>query len=75
MAVTEGLSSVAVNVLLNNGTSNGKVKTLTVSLSGLSTANYDNQKVMNIVSLLGDCLSKPVYSVKKVSVATLSESD
>ena len=75
MAVNEAVRKLSVNVKLNNGTSAGVVKTVTVGLGGLSTTGWDGQKAMNVVSLLGDCLSKPVYSVEKVAVSTLTESD
>mgnify|MGYP006916030777 CR=1 FL=1 len=74
MAVNASLDKVSVNVLLNNGqTATGNVSTLSVNLGTLSTTGYDDQKAMNIVSMLGDCLSKPVYTTKRVNVYTLVE--
>ena len=73
MAVSSTTDKISVNVKLNNGTSNGVVKTVTVSLGTLSTTGFDAQKAKNVVNLLGDCLSKPVYTIEKVEVSTLIE--
>lgn len=75
MAVSSAVKKLSVNVKLNNGTSGGVVKTVSLSLGNLKTTAFDAQKAMNIVSLLGDCLSKPVYTVEKVEVSTLTESE
>ena len=75
MAVSSAVKQISVNVRLNNGTSNGVVKTVTVSLGNLKETAWDAQKVMNVVSLLGNVLSKPVYTVEKVEVDTLTEDE
>lgn len=75
MSVVSAIKKITVNVKLNNGTKNGTVNTLTVSLGDMNEAGFDAQKVMNIVNVLGDCLDKPVYSIEKVEVSTLSEDD
>ena len=75
MAVSSAVKKVSVNIKLNNGTTNGVVKTLSLSLGTLNKTSFDAQKAMNIVNLLGDCLSKPVYAVEKVEVSTLTEDD
>ena len=75
MAVSETTKKISVNVILNTGTSNGVIQTASFSIGALSSSNYDAQKIMNIVNLLSDCLSKPVYSAEKVEVKTLTEDD
>ena len=72
MAVNESVSKITVVVKLNNGnSSNGNLSLLSVSLPDISEPKYNAQKVMNIVTMLGDCLSKPVYATEKVMVSTL----
>lgn len=71
MAVST-LSKVSVNVQLNNGTVDGKVRTLSVSLGNLDLTRYEDNKAMNIVNLLGQCVAKPVYRVQKTAVSTLT---
>ena len=73
MATTEALDKIAVNVKLNNGTSQGVVKTVNVGLGTISTTGYDAQKAMNVVNALGDCLSKPVYTIQAQKTYTLTE--
>ena len=75
MAVVSDLSKVTVTAKLNNGTKDGKVQTVSVSLANLNTDRYDDQKAMNIVNLLSPCLAKEVYEVIKVPTAVLSNSD
>ena len=72
MATVSNLTKVSVNTQLNNGTIDGKVKTLGVSLGSLNITGYEDDKAMNIVNLLAQCLAKPVYSVQKVAVSTLT---
>ena len=72
MAVVSRLNKVSVAAQLNNGTQDGKVKTLSLSLGSLNVSRYDDQKAMNIVNLLEPCLSKPVYEVQKVEVSKLT---
>lgn len=72
MAAVSSLSKVTVNVQLNNGTADGKVRTLSVSLGGLDLTHYEDTKAMNIANLLGECLEKPIYRVQKVAVSTLT---
>ncbi len=73
MSVSTTIDKITVNVKLNNETSGGIVQTLTVPLNGFDTLNYDDQKAMNIINLLGDCLSKPVYTIEKAVIHTLIE--
>ncbi len=73
MAVHSTLDKVAVKIMLNNGTKDGKVKTLGVNLGTLNTARYDDQKAMNIANLLEPCFSKPVFEIKKTEQSTLTE--
>ncbi|MBQ7150920.1 MAG: hypothetical protein IJR94_01545 [Synergistaceae bacterium] len=74
MAVTKTRDSIAVNVVLNNGTYDGKVKTLSVNLGKLSTTNYDADKAMDVVELLEPCLSKELYKVQEVDVNSMEAS-
>ncbi len=75
MAVISNLNKVSVTAQLNNGTKDGKVKTLSLSLGSLDVNRYDNQKAMNIVNALEPCLSKSVYEVLKVEVSKLTNDD
>ena len=72
MAVSSVLEKVSVNLILNNGTKDGKIKTISLSLGGLNTQRYEGQKAMNVADLLGTCLSKPVLEVRKVEVSTMT---
>ena len=76
MAASSVLDKVQFNIMLNNGTSSGMIKTLTVSLggfgNGLHSSRYDDQKALNIASLLEPCLAKPVLECKKVEVSTVT---
>ncbi len=75
MSVSSVLDKVSVNIQLNNGTKDGKIKTLGVSLGQLNTSRYDDQKAMNIAALLEPCFAKPVLEVKKVEVSTLTSNN
>lgn len=72
MATVSNLTKVSVNTQLNNGTVDGKVKTLSVSLGNLNVTRYEDDKAMNIANLLAQCLAKPLYQIQKVAVSTLS---
>ena len=72
MAVVRDLNRVSVAAKLNNGTKDGKVQTLNLSLGTLSTDRYDDQKAMNVVDLLKPVISKDVYTVQETKVSTLS---
>lgn len=72
MAASSVLDKVQVKVMLNNGTKDGKIKTLGVSLGQLNTSRYDDQKALNIVSLLEPCFAKPVLETKKTEVSTIT---
>ena len=75
MAVLDDLTKVNVALKLNNGTKDGNVQTVDVSLGTLNINTYDNQKAMNIINLLKPCLDKDVYKVQKVATSTLSNDD
>lgn len=75
MAVVSDLSKVSVAAKLNNGTKDGKVQTLSLSIGTLNIDRYDDQKAMNIVNLLAPCLAKEIYEVQKTAVSVLSNSD
>ena len=73
MAVTTTAKSLKVSLKLHNGVSDkGTVKTVSLSLGSMSTANFDAQKVMNIVALLTPCLGKELVRVEKTAVDTLT---
>lgn len=76
MAVIQTPSKVNVSLKLNNGTTTtGAVKTVSVSLGTLKAnpSDIDNEKVMNIVNLLAECLDKSVVRTDYVQTSTLSE--
>ena len=67
------VKSIRVSILLDNGTdSQGNVKTVNVQLGNLSETNFDDDKALAVVSVLGPCLSKTVVSVEKTEVSTLT---
>lgn len=74
MAVVETTIGNAVALKLNNGTIDGKVQTVSVSLGKLSAvdSSWDATKVMNIVPILGNCLSKEVYQVERTKKTRLT---
>ncbi|MBR1486953.1 MAG: hypothetical protein IJ597_06850 [Synergistaceae bacterium] len=75
MAVISDLTKVSVVAKLNNGTKDGKVQTLGLSLGDLNIESYDDQKAMNVVNLLKPCLNKDVYEVQKVAVSVLKDAE
>ena len=75
MAIISRLQSCKVAVLLNNGTQNGKVKTLSVNLGAINTDRYNDQKAMNIVNLAGNCFDKNIYEVRKTEVSKITDSN
>jgi len=76
MAVISNLLKTTVQAMLNNGTKDGKVKTLTVTIGPEININkYDNQKAMNIVNAMELCLAKSVYEVIKTEKTKLTNDD
>ncbi len=75
MAVVSDLNKVSVALKLNNGTKDGKVQTVSLSLGTLSKDRYDNQKALNIKSLLAPVLDKPILNVQETKVSLLSDAD
>ena len=75
MAVVRDLNRVSVAAKLNNGTKDGKVQTLSLSLGSLNTDRYDDQKALNIVELLKPVISKSVYNVQETKISILSSED
>jgi len=71
-AVVRELDKVSVTLKLNNGTKDGKVQTVSVSLGSLNTDRYDDQKAMNIKELLEPVLSKSVYTTQETKTSTLT---
>ena len=75
MAVISDLAKVSVVAKLNNGTKDGKVQTVSLSIGDLNVDTYEDQKAMNIVNLLSPCLDKDVYEVQKVAVSVLRSAE
>lgn len=76
MAVTAAIKERKVTIKLNNGTSNGVIKTVSLGLGNLAEGNgYTDEKAMNVVEALADVLSKQVYTVERSEVHTLSSDD
>ena len=75
MAVISDLTKVSVVLKLNNGTINGKVQTVSLSLGDLNINTYDKEKAMNIVNLLSPCLDKDVYEVQEIPVNVLRSAE
>lgn len=70
---TSTANKVSINVKLNDGVDEtGSVKTVGVSLGSLSVSGFDADKALEVVNLLGACLTKTVYTVEKTEVTTLS---
>lgn len=76
MAIVETPKKNSVNILLNNGSVSGVVKTVSVGLGTLKSAAsaWDAQKVMNIVGGLENLFSKELYEVDRVLVSVVEES-
>lgn len=75
MAVVSDLTKVSVVLKLNNGTINGKVQTVSLSLGDLNINTYDKEKAMNIVNLLSPCLDKDVYEIQEIPVNVLNNEE
>jgi len=75
MAVVSDLTKVSVVLKLNNGTINGKVQTVSLSLGDLNIDTYDKEKAMNIVNLLSTCLDKDVYEIQEIPVNVLNNEE
>ena len=75
MAVVRELNRVSVAAKLNNGTKDGKVQTLSLSLGTLNTGRYDDQKAMNIINALESFFDKEIYERLKTEVSRLANDD
>lgn len=72
MAVTT-IKKRASQIALDNGTdSEGRAKTVNISLAGISKDGYDADKYLAIVGALEPCLSKTVNSVAIIDTSTVS---
>lgn len=70
---TSVLNSIKIGVKLDDGTdSSGNSKYVTVNMNGLSTGNYNADKVLSIVDNLEPCLSKSVAKVQETRVNTIT---
>lgn len=74
-AVVRDLNKVSYALKLNNGTHDGKVQTVSLSLGTLSKDRYDDQKAMNIAELLKPCLSKNVLQQQETKVSLMTAGD
>lgn len=67
MPATVTTEKIAVNLLLNNGTTQtGSVKTATVGMGTINKDTFDVDKALAIAELIAQCLAKSVYKVRKV---------
>lgn len=73
MAISESITNNSVALLLDNGSSGGEVKTVSMSLPKLGKTGFDAQKAWNVAMALGDCLSKDIYSVEHTTKSRLTE--
>ena len=74
MAVTTKVTKVVVAMKLDNGTTaSGTVKTVSVPFGSLNKAEFDAEKVMNIVGLLAQMFSKSLYTVQRTETSELEE--
>lgn len=74
VAVTETLTAVKGNILLNNGTSaSGNVLTITQSMGSLNKDTWDVSKMAAILSVLAPLFVKTVYKVQGVKTYTIAE--
>lgn len=72
MAATETVTKVAVNILVNNGTTQtGALKTASISMGAISTSGYDADKAIAIADLISDCLAKDMCELRKVEYSRL----
>lgn len=79
MAVKSTIDSNSIVFKLNDGyTSDGRVKTKNVNLTGIKTTAFsseDKQKVLNIANLLRPVLSEPVYQIALTTREILEEGE
>ena len=70
---SETLKKIAVNLILNNGTStSGAVKTLSISMGTISNTGYDATKCNTLGGLISQCLAKPIYDLRKVETKSIA---
>lgn len=71
MAVEELMQKTAVSLKLNNGTKQGVIQTVSLSLGTLDKDEWDGTKAMAIVDLLEPCLSKGIEEVVRTTQTKL----
>ncbi len=72
MAATTVTEKIAVNLLLNNGSSStGAVRTLTLSMGKMNEDAFDADKALAISRLIAPCLTKSVYKTVKVETSQI----
>lgn len=74
MTVHKDLNKVSFAMKLNNGTKDGKVQTLSLSIGKIYPDRYDEQKAVNVASLLVPCLAKELYAMQETTVSTITAS-
>lgn len=75
MAAHDVATKVAVNIMVNNGTTPaGNIKLATISLGTMSINGYDPAKVLTVSALLEPCLAKAIQEVRKVETSSIMDS-
>lgn len=70
---TTTLKKVSVNIKLDNGIdTEGRARTVSISLGSLSKDNFDADKALAVVAALEPCLSKTVSTVEKTETSTIA---
>ena len=73
MAARTVTEKIAVNLLLNNGTtSDGQVRTVPLSIVKINKDTFDADKALTVAGLIEDCLTKSVYEVQKVETSEIT---
>ena len=73
MAARTVTEKIAVNLLLNNGTTtSGQVKTIPISIGKINTNTFDADKALTVAGLIEDCLTKSVYDLQKVEISSIT---
>ena len=72
MSAISTIQKNGVSVRLNDGTKQGVIQTVGVSLGTLNNSAFDADKALNIVDSLEPCLTKEVVRVEHTQMAYLS---
>ena len=71
MATQEIIQKRTVTLKLNNGTKQGVVQTVNVSLGSLDKDEWDGDKATAIIDLIEPCLSKSIEEITTSTTARL----